>query len=72
MLQRYPAHCSLWESYAERMDAYLTVHSSNNPVVVVLQLYKLKKYYGAMGASNAFHGTKMIFILCYVFHNTLK
>jgi len=53
-------HCSLWDRYADRMDAYLTVHPSNTPVVVVLQLAKLKKYYGTMGVSNAFYQTKMI------------
>jgi hypothetical protein len=42
------------------MDVYLTVHSSDTPIVVISQLCKLKKYYGAMGVSNAFYGTKMI------------
>jgi hypothetical protein len=42
------------------MDAHLTVHDPNSPVVVILHLGKLKKYYGAMGVSNAFYGTKLI------------
>lgn len=53
-------HCSLWDQYAIRMDAHLTVHDPNSPVVVILHLGKLKKYYGAMGVSNAFYGTKLI------------
>jgi hypothetical protein len=42
------------------MDAHLTVHDPNSPVVVILLFGKLKKYYGAMGVSNAFYGTKLI------------
>jgi len=42
------------------MDAYLTVHGTSSPVVVIIHLCKLKKYYGAMGISNAFYGTKLI------------
>jgi hypothetical protein len=41
------------------MDAKLTVHDPSSPVVVAMQLCKLKKYYGAMGISNAFFGTKL-------------
>jgi hypothetical protein len=44
----------LWDTYAERMDASLTVR------VAAIQLGKLKKYYGVMGISNAFYGTKLI------------
>lgn len=32
----------------------------SSPIVVVLQLAKLKKYFGAMGVSNPFYGTKLI------------
>jgi hypothetical protein len=53
-------HCSLWDQYALRMDAYLTTRDPSSPVVVILNLCKLKKYYGAMGISNAFFGTKLI------------
>ncbi|KEH33752.1 DUF223 domain protein [Medicago truncatula] len=53
-------HCSLWDTYAIRMDAYLTVHDPNSPVIVVIHLCKLKKYYSTMGISNAFYGTKLI------------
>jgi hypothetical protein len=50
----------MWDTYAERMDAYLTVRDSTSPVVAAIQLGKLKKYYGVMGISNAFYGTKLI------------
>jgi len=53
-------HCSLWDQYALRIDAYLTTCDTSSPVVVILNLCKLKKYYGAMGISNAFFGTKLI------------
>ncbi len=53
-------HCSLWDNHALHMDAYLTVHGTSSPVVVIIHLCKLKKYYGAMGISNAFYGTKLI------------
>lgn len=48
-------HCSLWDTYAERMDAYLTMCDSTSPVVAAIQVCKLKKYYGVMGISNAFY-----------------
>jgi len=38
----------------------MTIHDSSSPIVIVLQLCKLKKYFGVMGVSNAFHGTKLI------------
>ena len=53
-------HCSLWDQYAIRMDAHLTVHDPKSPVVVILHLGKLKKYYGDKGVSNAFYGTTLI------------
>lgn len=53
-------HCSSWDQYALRMDAYLTTHDPSSPVVVILNLWKLKKYYNAMGISNAFFGTNLI------------
>ncbi|XP_024633955.1 uncharacterized protein [Medicago truncatula] len=42
------------------MHSYLTSQSGSFPIVIVLQLCKLKKYFGVMGVSNAFHGTKLI------------
>lgn len=53
-------HCTLWANYAERMSSYLATHDSSSPVVVVLQLCKLKRYCGAMGVSNALYGTNLI------------
>jgi hypothetical protein len=53
-------HCSLWDHFAIRMDAYLNTHDAATPAVVILNLAKMKKYYGAMGISNAFYGTKII------------
>jgi len=53
-------HCSLWGDYAIQIHSYMTIHDSSSPIVIVLQLCKLKKYFGVMGVSNAFHGTKLI------------
>lgn len=53
-------HCSLWEDYARQMHSFLTSNDSSSPLVVVLQLCKLKKYFGVMVVSNAFNGTKLI------------
>lgn len=39
-------HCSLWDTYAERMDAYLTMRNSTSPVVAAIQLGKLKNTMG--------------------------
>ncbi|KAG5121835.1 hypothetical protein JHK84_040175 [Glycine max] len=37
-------HCTLWEEYTEEMQKHLDQHDCPNPVVVVIQLCKLKKY----------------------------
>lgn len=53
-------HCTLWDQFAERMQQFLANHDSTKSVIVILQLGKLKKYFGEMGVSNAFFGTKMM------------
>jgi len=53
-------HCTLWANYAERLSAFMASHDPTSPVVVVLQLCKLKKYCGVMGVSNTFYGTNLI------------
>jgi len=42
------------------MNSFLAAHDPSSPVVVLIQLCKLKKYYGIMGVSNAFFGTKLL------------
>ncbi|MCH91160.1 replication protein A 70 kDa dna-binding subunit, partial [Trifolium medium] len=53
-------HCTLWNEHAERLDNFLANYESTSPVIVLMQLCKLKKFYGIMGVSNAFYGTKLI------------
>jgi hypothetical protein len=52
-------HCTLWDNYAEQLNQFFGSHDPNLPVVVLIQMCKLKKYFGAMGVSNAFYGTKL-------------
>jgi hypothetical protein len=53
-------HCSLWGAYAVTINDFLSAEDQILPPVVVIQLAKLKKYYGTMGVCNAFHGTKIL------------
>ncbi|KAL5127846.1 Replication protein A DNA-binding subunit C [Glycine soja] len=41
-------HCTLWEEYTEEKQKHLDQHDCPNPVVVVIQLCKLKKYLGTL------------------------
>ncbi|GAU39681.1 hypothetical protein TSUD_320930 [Trifolium subterraneum] len=54
-------HCTLWADYAVKMQQFIDGHDSSLPVIMVLQLGKLKKYLGegSMGISNSFYGTKL-------------
>lgn len=54
-------HCTLWDDYAEQLKRFLESHDPNLPAVILIQMCKLKKYFGAMGISNAFYGTKLLF-----------
>ncbi|KAK2352282.1 replication protein A 70 kDa DNA-binding subunit [Trifolium repens] len=54
-------HCTLWDDYALLMQRFLDTHDPSLPVVIIIQLCKLKKYLGVMGISNAFYGTKLFF-----------
>ncbi|WJX13093.1 hypothetical protein P8452_03527 [Trifolium repens] len=42
------------------MQRFLDSHDPSLPVVIIIQLCKLKKYLGVMGISNAFYGTKLM------------
>ncbi|GAU38859.1 hypothetical protein TSUD_154220 [Trifolium subterraneum] len=52
-------HCTLWADFAVKMQQFIDGHDSSLPVIMVLQLGKLKKYLGSMGISNSFYGTKL-------------
>ena len=39
-------HCTLWDGYADRMQLFIDTHDSSQPVILILQLCKLKKFYG--------------------------
>jgi len=39
-------HCTLWNEYAERMQLFIETHDSAQPAIIVLQLCKLKKFFG--------------------------
>ncbi|WJX54790.1 hypothetical protein P8452_40630 [Trifolium repens] len=52
-------HCTLWDDFAIRMQQFLDSHDPSLPVIIILQLCKLKKYLGVMGISNSFYGTKL-------------
>ncbi|KAK2410174.1 replication protein A 70 kDa DNA-binding subunit [Trifolium repens] len=54
-------HCTLWDDYALLMQRFLETHDPSLPVVIIIQMCKLKKYLGVMGISNAFYGTKLFF-----------
>ncbi|CAJ2643107.1 unnamed protein product [Trifolium pratense] len=52
-------HCTLWDDYAEKMQRFLDSNDPSLPVIIILQLCKLKKYFGSMGVSNSFYGSKL-------------
>jgi hypothetical protein len=39
-------HCTLWSDFAVRMQQYLDNHDPAQPLIIVFQHYKLKKYLG--------------------------
>jgi len=39
-------HCTLWGEYAEQMQKYLEKRDGQPPVIIVLQLCKMKKICG--------------------------
>ncbi|XP_058784628.1 replication protein A 70 kDa DNA-binding subunit D-like [Vicia villosa] len=59
-LESNKIHCTLWEDFAEMMQKFMDNHKSSDPIIMILQLCKLKKFFGAMGVSNAYYGTKMM------------
>lgn len=42
------------------MSSFLATHDADQPIVVLMQTCKTRKYCGSMGVSNAFYGTKLI------------
>ncbi|GAU42995.1 hypothetical protein TSUD_188690 [Trifolium subterraneum] len=44
-------HCTLWDDFAVKMEQFLDTHDSSLPVIIILQLCKLKMYLGAMRIS---------------------
>ncbi|KAK2443692.1 replication protein A 70 kDa DNA-binding subunit [Trifolium repens] len=52
-------HCTLWSDFAVKMQQYLDNNDPAQPLVIVFQHCKLKKYLGAMGISNSFYGSKL-------------
>ncbi|MCH79284.1 ATP-dependent DNA helicase PIF1 [Trifolium medium] len=52
-------HCTLWDDYAVKMLQFLDSHDPSLPVILILQLCKLKKYLGSMGVSNSFYESKL-------------
>ncbi|GAU43970.1 hypothetical protein TSUD_283970 [Trifolium subterraneum] len=52
-------HCTLWDDYAVKMQHFLDNHDPSLPVIIILQLCKLKKYLGSMRISNSFYGSKL-------------
>ncbi|GAU45375.1 hypothetical protein TSUD_89950 [Trifolium subterraneum] len=52
-------HCTLWDDFAAKMQQFLDNHDPSLPVIIILQLCKLKKYLGSMGISNSFYGSKL-------------
>ncbi|CAJ2672071.1 unnamed protein product [Trifolium pratense] len=52
-------HCTLWDEHAVKMQRFLDGHDPSLPVIIILQLCKLRKYLGFMGVSNSFYGTKL-------------
>jgi hypothetical protein len=45
-------HCTLGDDFAEKMQQFLDDHDSSLPVIIILQLCKLKKY---LGEKNYYH-----------------
>jgi len=39
-------HCTLWDEYAKRMHQFLDSHDPVQPVVLILQLCKIKRFFG--------------------------
>ncbi|KAK2391029.1 replication protein A 70 kDa DNA-binding subunit [Trifolium repens] len=52
-------HCTLWDDFAVKMQQFFDTHDPSLPVVMIIQMCKLKKYLGVMGVSNSFYGSKL-------------
>ncbi|PNX80985.1 replication protein A 70 kDa DNA-binding subunit, partial [Trifolium pratense] len=50
--------CTLWDDYAVKMQQFLDSHDPYLPLIIILQLCKLKKFLGSMGISNSFYGSE--------------
>ncbi|KAL7119929.1 hypothetical protein ACP275_02G091800 [Erythranthe tilingii] len=52
--------CTLWEAFAERMDAYLLKDDHNGSIVVILQFFRTKTYLGKTSLSNALNVSNLL------------
>ncbi|KAL8053100.1 hypothetical protein ABFS82_05G050900 [Erythranthe guttata] len=59
-LEKNTVRCTLWEAFAERMDAYLLKDDHNGPIVVILQFFRTKTYLGKTGLSNALNVSNLL------------
>ncbi|XP_045802391.1 cysteine-rich receptor-like protein kinase 10 [Trifolium pratense] len=50
--------CTLWDDYGVKMQQFIDSHDPYLPVIIILQLCKLKKFLGSMGISNSFYGSE--------------
>jgi hypothetical protein len=39
-------HCTLWDDFAVKMQQFFDTHDPSLPVVMIIQMCKLKKYLG--------------------------
>nr|XP_043639302.1 uncharacterized protein LOC122610373 [Erigeron canadensis] len=51
--------CALWDSYAVKMNKHISENNSDSPVVVFLQMAKLKEWGGMPQVSNRLFGTRL-------------
>ncbi|XP_012838121.1 PREDICTED: uncharacterized protein LOC105958652 [Erythranthe guttata] len=59
-LEKNTIKCTLWEAFAEQIDAYVTNADQNGPTVVILQCFSAKTYCGSTTLSNVRHGSQLL------------
>ncbi|XP_073107185.1 uncharacterized protein [Elaeis guineensis] len=58
-LDKNKLSCTLWGEFADQICSYLA-ESNSGPIIVVLQLFKVKSYQEKVGISNAYYGSKLL------------
>ncbi|XP_012830042.1 PREDICTED: uncharacterized protein LOC105951198 [Erythranthe guttata] len=59
-LEKNTIKCTLWEAFAQQIDAYVMNADQNGSTVVILQCFRAKTYCGTTSLSNVRHGSQLL------------